>query len=593
MDFDTINSRFLSMEQQLENVAKTFVPKKFKEIQQRISFLKRLETTLAAAEKSLNSYQVTEANRNIVDQYSKKVEAIREKITSLQIPGSRENTEQMPVKQSYDINKNQFDEDYTIDEYIGLSAGANGGVELVEVHDSENRTGRFAMKTAQPGILFMPEIYRQVLPDAACKGGPLDPDQTIGFQKCTMRERLRIFNLFGANEPNGTVHNIAELRKTIPDEAIRKYRKDIFGSETGGIKRMPDDHLRALAYFGKTALEDIREMGCFSESDIINEAEIYRHLRDETHQNVLNMVSFGSRSKDPDGAVGIYLVLELAQGTLNDYLEAHPIKNLDEAIEYSHQIVSALNFLVKHHIIHRDVKIDNFLVGFDGKAKISDLGTAKIAGKAGPTPGNPYAIPPDYDTAIHDEEKFDCWAVGFEILSLVAEKGQKGLIGALQDYLDPIKTSYQHALRQRTVADDELKKAAELLRKAEIAFATAKKTEKQETPDEKSAVLNAEKNLNDAKKKEQAAIAMQKAAINRETTEKNRIENLIRKGNDGVMSRECGVENIFPQPQGDNQKRLTQHKELTDIIVNLLKANPKERISLNDAMDRLNNLRWF
>jgi serine/threonine protein kinase len=45
---------------------------------------------------------------------------------------------------------------------------------------------------------------------------------------------------------------------------------------------------------------------------------------------------------------------------------------------YAAEIILALQFLHKHGIVHRDLKLENVLVGSDGHCKVSDLGSAKL-----------------------------------------------------------------------------------------------------------------------------------------------------------------------------------------------------------------------
>ena len=63
-----------------------------------------------------------------------------------------------------------------------------------------------------------------------------------------------------------------------------------------------------------------------------------------------------------------YVVLEMerCQSTLNQYLNKIYLENivLDEKIKmlFAVQMIDGLNFLHLHDIIHKDVKLDNFLV---------------------------------------------------------------------------------------------------------------------------------------------------------------------------------------------------------------------------------------
>lgn len=69
-----------------------------------------------------------------------------------------------------------------------------------------------------------------------------------------------------------------------------------------------------------------------------------------------------------------YLVLELCRCSLADvYMQTGPL----QSIEYFRQIVSGMSALQRVSVIHRDLKLENLLVGDEDLVKICDFGFAK------------------------------------------------------------------------------------------------------------------------------------------------------------------------------------------------------------------------
>ena len=75
-----------------------------------------------------------------------------------------------------------------------------------------------------------------------------------------------------------------------------------------------------------------------------------------------------------------YLVLELCPGgSLKSLLRKKGRFSEDEAVKYLHDILNGLSYLHDNRIIHRDLKLDNFLIDKDGNIKIADFGlSAKL-----------------------------------------------------------------------------------------------------------------------------------------------------------------------------------------------------------------------
>ena len=75
----------------------------------------------------------------------------------------------------------------------------------------------------------------------------------------------------------------------------------------------------------------------------------------------------------------MYLILDLCEESLKEHVESKPIKYLKEyGPGMIKQILSALQFLHDHNILHRDLKPRNVLVDITGRMRLTDFGVSCV-----------------------------------------------------------------------------------------------------------------------------------------------------------------------------------------------------------------------
>ncbi|GFP84679.1 probable serine/threonine-protein kinase at1g18390 [Phtheirospermum japonicum] len=181
-------------------------------------------------------------------------------------------------------------------------------------------------------------------------------------------------------------------------------------------------------YYGK--LQDGREVAikrhykhdCRTMEQFINEIKLITCLR---HKNLVSLYGCTSRrSKE------LLLVYEyIPNGTVADHLHG---KKVNESpltwpvrMAVAIETASALSYLHKSGIIHRDVKTDNILLDDNFRVKVADFGLSRVfPNKAthvstGPQ-GTPGYVDPEYHRCYRLTDKSDVYSFGVVLAELVS-----------------------------------------------------------------------------------------------------------------------------------------------------------------------------
>lgn len=155
-----------------------------------------------------------------------------------------------------------------------------------------------------------------------------------------------------------------------------------------------------------------------------NEIQIQKKLN---HPNiVLSKISF---SDD----INNYIVLEYCPGkSVRDYMKKSENGRLSEAEtrKILNDVIDGLSYLHNRQIVHNDLKLENFLIGKDGKVKIADFGLATIVKevdeneKKRPICGTTNYLSPEIVQKKIKGQGFevDIWAVGVAAFIMLTGK---------------------------------------------------------------------------------------------------------------------------------------------------------------------------
>ncbi|MFD0587912.1 Stk1 family PASTA domain-containing Ser/Thr kinase [Paenibacillus sp. GCM10027627] len=161
----------------------------------------------------------------------------------------------------------------------------------------------------------------------------------------------------------------------------------------------------------------------------VNDEEFIRRFRREaqsaaalSHPNVVSIYDVGQEDETH------YIVMEYVEGNnLNETIQERAPLQADEAVRIAVQICDALDHAHHNHIIHRDIKPHNILIGNNGRVKVTDFGIARAVTSStitqtGSVMGSVHYFSPEHAKGINTGEKSDLYSLGIVLYQMLTGK---------------------------------------------------------------------------------------------------------------------------------------------------------------------------
>ncbi|GBF12191.1 Stk1 family PASTA domain-containing Ser/Thr kinase [Tepidibacillus infernus] len=138
-----------------------------------------------------------------------------------------------------------------------------------------------------------------------------------------------------------------------------------------------------------------------------------------SHENVVKIFDIGEEKEI------YYIVMEYVKGsTLKEVIQRKGKLPIKEALKIAEQIALALDHAHQHHIIHRDIKPHNILIGNQGQVKVTDFGIARAVSSAtitqtGSVLGSVHYLSPEQARGGWTDEKTDLYSLGVVLYEMI------------------------------------------------------------------------------------------------------------------------------------------------------------------------------
>jgi eukaryotic-like serine/threonine-protein kinase len=141
-----------------------------------------------------------------------------------------------------------------------------------------------------------------------------------------------------------------------------------------------------------------------------------------SHPNVVNVYDVGEEDDIQ------YIVMEYVEGsTLKELITRSGVLDMERAVNIAIQICDALEHAHHNHIIHRDIKPHNILMGKGGRVKVTDFGIARAVTSAtithtGSVIGSVHYFSPEQARGGISGEKSDIYSLGIVLYEMITGK---------------------------------------------------------------------------------------------------------------------------------------------------------------------------